>query len=738
MLLKRQIWGHVPESLVLSSIKGLAEFLVFPPSLLENFGMSGTVFENGVYAKSNSPNTYLSYNESTQLELSSTSFYAHLWPTIQSGGIYFGYNWENEEHQNYKIPVYVADIGLIGRLIFFNLIYDGGGSGSGGGDSSSQTIGENTGLPPTIQNTYNIDYGPKISEFTEARVKIQLNQQLTLEREAFEASAQLTNKLDSNLNNISISLNIEDEYGINANDKFFVQSPNLININSINGDGIIQPLNTTKINWNIIPHTDSGGTTESGKIYSVQMHIEGNVNGTPFIADSEKANITVKPQPNLNLTYYLPKEIVANQPFHLAVKVNNSGYGWGRDVKILSAQPEIIENNAGLLLDFTISSSLLVDFGDIAPGEEKIKYWTLESSVPGTFSNFSATFTHKEELGGDATSLIKGVNTEFLDRELSINGLVIPYLVDKDNDNKPDTIVDLASNQEFMLETPTILLIEPDETNLTQRVLTSKPQDQWVSIEIPDIFNGDRTIRRIYRADGVLLNPMNYWIENNKVIIIDDPDTDYTILYNSTSSGNYSDENSTNISISDYLTSNGEILTVPIIIDVNDPSGLATATIDLMYNSSVVNVLSVNNSDFEAFIPNIDNNSGKVRMVAYQTGISGLGPGEVNFADVTLQAIGNYSESSQLNLSIITLKNNSGIAVPFNTFNGTFKISLIGDFSGDEEVDSWDITYLARHIAGITGYEQITSGDVSGDGIVDSWDCTYLARAIAGVPGYSV
>jgi len=289
-----------------------------------------------------------------------------------------------------------------------------------------------------------------------------------------------------------------------------------------------------------------------------------------------------------------------------------------------------------------------------------------------------------------------------------------------------------------MLETPTILLIEPDETNLTQRVLTSKPQDQWVSIEIPDIFNGDRTIKRIYRADGVILNPMNYWIENNKVVIIDDPDTDYTLLYNSSSSGSYSEENFTNISISNYLTSKGEILTVPIKIDVNDTSGLATATIDLIYNSSVVNVLSVNNSDFDAFIPNIDNNLSKVRMVAYQTGISGLGPGEVNFADVTLQAVGNNSESSRLNLSIITLKNNSGIVVPFNTFNGTFKIGLIGDFSGDEEVDAWDITYLARYIAEITGYEHITSGDVSGDGILDSWDCTYLARAIAGIPGYNL
>ena len=59
-----------------------------------------------------------------------------------------------------------------------------------------------------------------------------------------------------------------------------------------------------------------------------------------------------------------------------------------------------------------------------------------------------------------------------------------------------------------------------------------------------------------------------------------------------------------------------------------------------------------------------------------------------------------------------------------------------GDYSGDGTTDSWDITYLARSIIGIPGYETLSSGDVSGDGVVDAWDCTYLARAIAGVPGY--
>jgi len=70
--------------------------------------------------------------------------------------------------------------------------------------------------------------------------------------------------------------------------------------------------------------------------------------------------------------------------------------------------------------------------------------------------------------------------------------------------------------------------------------------------------------------------------------------------------------------------------------------------------------------------------------------------------------------------------------------NGTATTKASGDFSGDGITDSWDITYLARSIAGIPGYEVLSSDDISGDGVVNIWDCTYLARAIAGVPGYSV
>ena len=194
----------------------------------------------------------------------------------------------------------------------------------------------------------------------------------------------------------------------------------------------------------------------------------------------------------------------------------------------------------------------------------------------------------------------------------------------------------------------------------------------------------------------------------------------------------------TSITISDYEVEAGGNITVPISIEVADSTGLGAASINLNFNASVVNVIAADSSDFDSFTPNINNSTGEVWMVAYQTGATGVGPGTIKFANITLQAMGNRTEISPLNLEVVTLKNNTGISVPYQVLNGTFEIGLSGDFSGDDVVDSWDCTYLARHLVGLSGYEGAIIVDISGDGEVDAWDITYLARALAGIPGYGV
>jgi len=130
----------------------------------------------------------------------------------------------------------------------------------------------------------------------------------------------------------------------------------------------------------------------------------------------------------------------------------------------------------------------------------------------------------------------------------------------------------------------------------------------------------------------------------------------------------------TTITIASGTAPPNENVTVPIMI--NNVTDVGVADITLTYNSSVVHVTTVDNSDFDVMIPVIDNTTGIVRIGTFQ----GLNPGltgDVKLADVTLKAVGNIDESSVLGLSIIELKTVPGVEIPATVDNGTFAVEEI-------------------------------------------------------------
>ena len=103
------------------------------------------------------------------------------------------------------------------------------------------------------------------------------------------------------------------------------------------------------------------------------------------------APITVYPDPRLSVKYFHQRDVFGDDPFtrdivepsvpfNLAVLVQNNGRGTARDVRIVSGQPHIVENEKGLLIDFQIigtevsgqaqSPSLTATFGEIPPEHE--------------------------------------------------------------------------------------------------------------------------------------------------------------------------------------------------------------------------------------------------------------------------------------------------------------------------------------------------------------------------------
>jgi len=189
------------------------------------------------------------------------------------------------------------------------------------------------------------------------------------------------------------------------------------------------------------------------------------------------------------------------------------------------------------------------------------------------------------------------------------------------------------------------------------------------------------------------------------------------------------------VSIADVTLQPGTTTTVPIrLLNSTDVGGI---TVTLTFNPSVVNVLTgvagVFDSNSSLDYSNVSDGVMRVTGVKFGEDMTG----DLTIATVTLKAVGT-SGSCELGLSA-ELSNRIGGDVLPTIDNGTFTISgrTSGDVDTHECLDARDVSYLAKHVAEIPGYETLYGdGDVDTHEGLDARDVSYLAKHVAEIPGY--
>jgi len=280
-----------------------------------------------------------------------------------------------------------------------------------------------------------------------ASVRIQIEQELSLERQGFIAKMGIQNSPEFQMQDIVVTVNFKDKSGnpiVATTDststdtavRFFI-TPSGTLPTSIN------PGSSANLEWLIIPAPGAGGDTPDGKLYYVGATLSYTSGGRQEVVTVTPDFIYVKPMPSLQLDYFLPHEVYSDDPqttviepavpFYMGVRVQNNGKGIARNLKIQSGQPKIVANAQGLLVNFAITgseingqpgqNSLLADFGNIQTNSAGVARWVMMSSLSGTFTNFNATFSHADELGGSVTSLIPqdGIRTHTLVRDVLVD-----------------------------------------------------------------------------------------------------------------------------------------------------------------------------------------------------------------------------------------------------------------------------------------------------------------------------
>ncbi|MEN1678963.1 MAG: CARDB domain-containing protein [Planctomycetota bacterium] len=372
-----------------------------------------------------------------------------------------------------------------------------------------------------------------------AQVRLQIDQTAIQTRDGFRATMELFNESDSPLTNVEVDVQVFNADLTTADAELFgVFDPVVSTGTPLDGTGVLAADSQLSSQWTIIPATEATPTGEPTD-YFVGGTLTYVQDGLTFTTSFTPTEITVFPQPELVLDYFLQRDVIGDdpltneiepsEPFTLAVLVQNDGFGDARDLTIESNQPKIVENEKGLLIDFEIIASsvngqelaqrsLTVTFGDVEPGDVVLGEWLLESTLQGLFEEYEATFEHLSGLGDNRLSLIKEVNIREMIRPVDggdADGRN-DFLVNDVEDTKdlPDTLY-FSSDASSVPVTPVDDENPPAETvtleDLQTTITAALPSTGWGYLRINDPAAGAFELIAVQRQDGSFLPASNFW-----------------------------------------------------------------------------------------------------------------------------------------------------------------------------------------------------------------------------------
>lgn len=390
------------------------------------------------------------------------------------------------------------------------------------------------------------------SNSTCATITLQIKQTMTMTRQAFRGTLTITNgNADTAMRDIKLKLKVTNlQSGVVATAKEFE-----MHTESLVGFKGELPMDA---GWHL--GADSTGTATilfiPSKYAAPEEPVEYSFGGTLSYVEPNTGlevtrelypvTLTVKPSPELDLTYFMQRDIMGDdalteevepmEPSEFALIINNKGNGDATNVKMVTNQPEIIDNQKGLLIDFEFLSSQLngqdktlalgqaipTDFGTIPAHTQAYAQWWLQSTLLGHFVKYDIEATHVTSYGNENLSLLDQVTIHELIRGFTPSPLGAQtssagraFLVNDvtDADDTPDAIYFTDATQDAVYELASATL---DKQSDTEYHLTLVPtQAGWSYGNLMDPTVGRQKLTKIVRkSDGAEMNLDNLWQTN--------------------------------------------------------------------------------------------------------------------------------------------------------------------------------------------------------------------------------
>ena len=346
-----------------------------------------------------------------------------------------------------------------------------------------------------------------------AVVRIRIEQELAVTREAFLAKLEIENKENLPLEQIELEIVIVDSTNGNVATSLFSISNETLS-GSLVKDGskwLLGSGMSGQVEWLIAPYSEAA--PHSDKEYDIRGTLRYVLDMEDITIPLLPTLITVKPDPSLIVHYFWEKKVIADDPFTderepsvpftLGVAIRNKGAGVATDLRITSGQPEIIENEKGLLVNFmiiganigigNITPSLTVTFGDLLPNTTTVARWFMISSLQGEFRNYSAVFENKNPLGDPKLSILDDLQIHELFRNVEMydssedDGIPDFLVIAR---NRPSELYSSKTLQQYAVNPGEVISVHITSTNsLSLEVRTKANCTGWIYYRYEDSQN---------------------------------------------------------------------------------------------------------------------------------------------------------------------------------------------------------------------------------------------------------
>ena len=394
-------------------------------------------------------------------------------------------------------------------------------------------------------------------------ITLSFKQEMVMTRQAFRGTLTVTNGDAINeMKDLKLNLEVRDESGNMATSHEF-------QINAESLEGFQGEIDLTS-GWTLdakgtgvatilfIPTKYAAPTEAKAWSFGGTFSYIDPTTGLAVTKTLNPVTLTVNPSPNLAMDYFMQRDVLGDDaltkdivepkvPAEFSLLINNKGYGDATNVKMVTNQPEIIDNEKGLLIDFEILSSQLnggektlvlgqsvaTDFGTIPAGKTSYAQWWFTSSLLGHFTEYDVKATHLTSYGNPDLTLLDTVAVHEL-----IHTLTIPksesmrgFLVNdnKDNQDLPDML--------YMTD-GTIKAVAQASATLTDKgnniyMLTTEPTAAgWNYGNLVDPTNGHKVLASVIRqSDGQTIPLANFWQTDRTLRDNKDPLYEYRLHF---------------------------------------------------------------------------------------------------------------------------------------------------------------------------------------------------------------